>query len=197
MSTLASPHKFKPPSLTFLTTPGPHSGNRSATPSPRLSSAIHAGHHHVYALHPAAARDVLLELVGEFSALPNRYSVQLDTDLHLAPPADLQPGQEPDAYLWRFLNHACRPNAAIAGRQLVALRAIAAGEEVTFDYNTTELELAEPFNCHCGACGGRLIRGFKHLSPAEQAQLAPHLAPHLARLLPSPVPLPVPLPQSA
>lgn len=34
----------------------------------------------------------------------------------------------------RYLNHAHRPNAEFRGDQLFALREIAAGEEITFDY---------------------------------------------------------------
>jgi|TARA_B100000959_G_C14813039_1_gene554639 hypothetical protein len=39
---------------------------------------------------------------------------------------------------------------------LIATRTIGAGEEITFDYETTETELAAPFKC---ACHGRWIRG--------------------------------------
>ena len=42
------------------------------------------------------------------------------------------------------------------------------------------MELAEPFACRCGAAACRgLIRGYRHLSPAQQRLLRPHLAPHL------------------
>jgi SET domain-containing protein len=34
----------------------------------------------------------------------------------------------------RFLNHSCRPNAEFDGTALYALRAIVAGEEITFHY---------------------------------------------------------------
>lgn len=38
-----------------------------------------------------------------------------------------------------YINHSCEPNAAIIGRnQLVALRNIEAGEEITYDYSLTE-----------------------------------------------------------
>ena len=39
---------------------------------------------------------------------------------------------------------------------LMAGEDILAGEEITFDYETTEEEMAEPFKCNCH---GRWIRG--------------------------------------
>lgn len=40
---------------------------------------------------------------------------------------------------WVFLNHSCEPNAGIKGRStLFALTDIQSGEEITFDYSTTE-----------------------------------------------------------
>jgi SET domain-containing protein len=60
----------------------------------------------------------------------------------------------------RYTNHSCRPNARLSIRQgrveFYALRAIAAGEEITVNYGQTHHrgQLA----CRCGApgCAGRL-----------------------------------------
>ncbi len=64
----------------------------------------------------------------------------------------------------RWINHSCDPNAEIeaeldevAGRahaRIVAIRPIASGDEITYDYGFTA-EVAEP--CACGARG---CRGF-------------------------------------
>lgn len=150
---------------------------------PDLGVALRDEHRRVIALEPIAAGTELLQVHGVIVEAPSRYSLQVAADLHVVPPEDLRPEQAPDRYLWRYLNHSCRPNAAFQGRRLIALRDIAAEDEVTFDYNSTEYEIAAAFACRCGSCDGRLIRGFKHLSPAEQARLAPRLAPHLAALL--------------
>jgi SET domain len=126
----------------------------------------------------------LFHVDGKATDRPSRYSIQIGEHAHI----DLEPGLTDEhvrtAYPWRFLNHSCEPNAVLRGRDFVALRAIAAGEPVTYDYNTTEYDMAAPFDCHCGRprCLGR-ISGFKHLSPAEQARLAPWLADHLRRRL--------------
>jgi hypothetical protein len=56
--------------------------------------------------------------------------------------------------------HSCEPNCEIlaAGRVLVAIRPVAAGDAITFDYQTTESRFARPFECHCGSarCRGRV-----------------------------------------
>jgi hypothetical protein len=153
-----------------------------------LGVGLRAGHYRVIALEAIAAGSDLLELHGLFVDVPSRYSVQVAEGLHVAPPEGLRPEDVPDRYLWRFLNHGCEPNAAFVGRRLVALRDIAAWEELSFDYETTEYEIAEPFRCRCGKCEGREVRGFRHLDPAERQRRAPWLAEHLrSRLALDPV----------
>ena len=65
------------------------------------------------------------------------------------------------------LNHACDPNVRLDTDALVVVaeRDIAAGEELTYFYPSTEWEMAEPFACRCGgpACLG-VVRGARHLS---------------------------------
>lgn len=49
----------------------------------------------------------------------------------------------------RYVNHACEPNVLPTGWGFeMAIRDIAAGEELTNDYATLNLE--RPFTCHCG-----------------------------------------------
>jgi len=67
-----------------------------------------------------------------------------------------------------FANHSCDPNAGIrSNRHLVAIRDIAAGEEIRFDYSTTMDEDFWTMDCCCGSqsCRG-LIRDFHTLPPA-------------------------------
>jgi SET domain-containing protein len=60
----------------------------------------------------------------------------------------------------RYTNHSCRPNARLSIRQgrveFYALRAIAAGDEITVSYGETHH--AGRLACRCGApgCAGRL-----------------------------------------
>ncbi len=53
----------------------------------------------------------------------------------------------------RYINHNCNPNMATVGHNDIAIRDIAAGEEVTYDYGVIEptwLNL-EPMKCNCGS----------------------------------------------
>ena len=57
-----------------------------------------------------------------------------------------------------LINHSCEPNVGVKGQIiLVARRDISRGEELTFDYDTTETE-TDPFICHCGSgqCRGTI-----------------------------------------
>jgi D-alanine--D-alanine ligase len=67
---------------------------------------------------------------------------------------------------WAPQNHSCSPNTAYEGLDIVALRDIAKGEELTLDYASfLDDQHMEPFQCRCGAdnCRG-LITGIPHNS---------------------------------
>ena len=50
-----------------------------------------------------------------------------------------------------FFNHSCEPNAGINGHLLmVAMRDIACGDEVTYDYCMTDADFDYSFKCRCG-----------------------------------------------
>ena len=104
---------------------------------------------------------IILVLKGNYFNEPTRTSIQIGSR-HL------------EHYEGGCTNHHCNPSAKIVihpnfqgqnpGAQwevglavlLVAKKDILSGEEITFDYETTEEELAEPFKCNCH---GRWIRG--------------------------------------
>lgn len=57
-----------------------------------------------------------------------------------------------------YFNHSCDANTAIRGHvTVVALRNIKKGEEVTFDYSTTEADIFWRFKCNCGAKNCRKV----------------------------------------
>ena len=90
---------------------------------------------------------------------PCSHTIQVGWDRHVL--MDL-PG--------RFLNHSCDPNVRV-GHELnasgsydfVARRDISDGDELRFDYETSEYEVGGFDECSCGAstCRG-LIMGYKH-----------------------------------
>jgi hypothetical protein len=63
---------------------------------------------------------------------------------------------------------------------LVSIKDIAVGDLVSFNYCTTEWDMAEKFPCACKAphCFG-WIKGFKHTSPAQKELLMPYLSPYI------------------
>jgi len=54
---------------------------------------------------------------------------------------------------WAPQNHSCNPNTSYKGLNVVAMRNIKKGEELTLDYSTFLGEHMEPFNCTCGEIG--------------------------------------------
>lgn len=159
---------------------------------PRMIPAIHellasgvgvvraTSEYRLVAIRPFVAGDRLFRMEGELTSRPSRYSVQIGENQHI----DLGIGHTLeeilDRYFWRFMNHSCEPNTAVRGREVLACRDIEIWDDVTFNYNTTEYDMAEPFQCRCGSpiCRGR-IQGFKHLSEADRHCLGPLLAAHL------------------
>ena len=108
--------------------------------------------------------------------MPGKYTIQVAEHEHLDPVGET---------LWALINHDCNPNCVIdfTSWELVTRRPIGAGEEITFNYLSTEWELAAPFDCECGAahCYGR-IQGFRHLASFNRRTIRPLLSPFLAAL---------------
>ena len=149
-------------------------------PSARLSVAWADGEYHVLAVRAFAPSELLLVIEGERREQPSRHSIQVGWGLNIDAGVGNDMETLLDLYPWRFLNHSCECNTKVRARDLVAIRHIRAGEEVTFNYNTTEYDMASPFTCRCRSplCASE-IRGFKHLSRAERERLRPLLGEHL------------------
>jgi hypothetical protein len=117
----------------------------------------------------------IFRLSGQVVVQPSKYTIQRWENEHLSP----------DGALWAFVNHACIPNCIIdfGTWELVSRWPIRAGEEITFNYNSTEWEISSPFNCACGSPScGQVIRGFRYLSTAQRGDLRAHLSPYLMSL---------------
>ena len=66
--------------------------------------------------------------------------------------------------LGRYANHSCRPNAEAVLREgkivIVAIRTIAPGDEITYDYGKDYFDLfIRPKGCRCAACARKRRRG--------------------------------------
>lgn len=118
------------------------------------------------------------EAVARFPAVfvdvPDVHTVQIDDGRHL----------DTTGHPTRLLNHACDPSCVVDadGYGVIAVRSLAPGEELTFDYLTTEWELSAPFLCTCGGVGCvGLVRGYRFATPAQRAARAGRVSPYLAR----------------
>lgn len=88
----------------------------------------------------------------------NNHFLQIDTNLYLGPTRTAD----------NYINHCCDPNAGMVIRSgkamLFAIRPIARGEEITFDYSTSMDEDYWEMDCNCESihCRKR-VRDFKYL----------------------------------
>ena len=154
--------------------PKPAAQRKKTVPAPpRLvvrSSAIHAAG--CYTLDPIAAGAILAEYDGPRIAktvADERYAGRPVTYLF----GFGDKGEVIDGFgTAMFINHACNPNCESEERDerifIVALRAIAAGEELLYDYHLYDSDLDDEAPCHCGAahCRGTMY------SEAELARRA-------------------------
>lgn len=159
-----------------------HTPNPAVVPHHASTCAVRDVPHGVglFATRAVDAGALILEIEGRVQPTPTRYSIQLDAGSHIEADAALADDAMRTMHPWRFLNHSCDPNARVEGTRLLAARPILAGEEITFDYNTTEARMAVPFDCLCGTdrCVGT-VRGFEHLRDDQRHERADRLAPHL------------------
>ena len=141
---------------------------------PAIEVRDNAGFKGVYAQQAIKRNSVIFHLKGNISTRPSKYTIELGCNQHLNFPAIRKPNNDLD-YCWQYLNHCCEPNGYVnaADRTFRALRDIAPREEISFNYLTTESEMAVPFDCNCGSpnCFGS-IRGRNFLTRAQSDRLA-------------------------
>lgn len=116
---------------------------------------------------------------AQFAAItlenPTRQAVQIDDDLFLLSET---PNEPADCF-----NHSCNPNAGMRGQVgLEAMRDIAPGEQVTFDYAMCDSTSYDEFDCQCGAptCRGR-VSGDDWRRPELWARYDGYFSPYLQK----------------
>jgi SET domain-containing protein len=86
------------------------------------------------------------EMLGELQPRLGPAEIQIGEDLFIGPVSE---SEREGAMI--YSNHSCEPNIGVAGQIVfVALRDIAAGEELTHDWATTDDDVYE-MECRCGA----------------------------------------------
>ncbi|MBI2655422.1 SET domain-containing protein [Candidatus Woesearchaeota archaeon] len=92
-------------------------------------------------------------------------------------------------YASDYINHSCNPSTKIDFAEMcfVAVRDIKKGQEITYNYLTTEYDMAKDnldFECMCNSksCVGR-INGFRYLSKSQRLKIKNQLSPFLMKKL--------------
>ena len=118
---------------------------------------------------------VTADTLATFSLNRQSRSIQIDDDLYVVP------GETPEA--GDMLNHSCEPNCGILGQLLVvAMRDIAAGEELTFDYAMSDASDYDEFRCLCGQPNCReIVTGSDWRDPVLQEKYAGWFSSYLVR----------------
>lgn len=152
--------------------------------SPKLESRtnLEKGGNGVYALESMKKGELVAMFGGavltgaqlsEVSETLVSLSIQVDEDLYLVTRI---PGTGD------HVNHCCEPNAGLQGQiALVAMRDIAIGEELTFDYAMSDSSDYDEFTCACGAesCRGK-VTGNDWKLPELWQKYDGYFSPYLA-----------------
>ena len=88
---------------------------------------------------------------AQYDADRRSRSIQVDSNLIFLGPPIREPGDS--------INHSCEPNCGMRNATtIVAMRDIAIGEELTFDYAMSDASAYDEFDCNCGTslCRGRV-----------------------------------------
>jgi uncharacterized protein len=104
-----------------------------------------------------------------------RRAAQLDDDLFLVGSDQVEPVDH--------IVHSCEPNCGMSGGMLlVALRDIAPGEALTYDFAMTDGDDYDSFDCGCGSslCRGS-VTGQDWMLAELQLRHRGHFSPYLAR----------------
>ena len=153
------------------------------TPKARPAATPNTGHGSV-ATELIIAGEVVAAFGGrcvtrdEFELLPASQqvrSLQIEENVYIAGAPEPEPAD--------FINHSCEPNCEMSGNViLIAARDIEVGEEVTYDYATTDGSDYDEFECACGSpsCRGK-VSGHDWMLPELQLRYRGTFSPYLAK----------------
>ena len=124
-----------------------------------VREATTTGHKSLVATCACKSDDVLCAFSArETFSEANRLTIQIGINRHIT----LRPE------FLQYTNHSCAPNIFFdtTMMQVIALKAIKPGDELTFFYPSTEWDMAQPFACHCGESRClRYINGAAYMAP--------------------------------
>lgn len=104
------------------------------------------------------------------------HGIQIEEGIYLMPPNN-------ELTMADYFNHSCNPNAGLSGQVcLVAMRDIASGEEVCFDYAMSDTTPYDEFECHCGSMTCRkYVSGNDWMRPELQRRYYGYFMPYIQR----------------
>lgn len=148
---------------------------------PRINAESGRG---LFAIEPIQPGEVIAAWGGrinptsEFETLPEsirKLSLQIEENFFLVPQGGADAAD--------FINHSCDPNAGMSGQILVvAMRLIAAGEEICYDYAMSDGSPYDEFECCCGTPGCRRNVTGRDWERADLwARYEGYFSPYLAR----------------
>ena len=98
--------------------------------------------------------DVIFSLKGPILATPTASSIQIGNNMHV----------EDEYGAW--MNHSCLGNVIVLGKNVVAIKHIPAGHELTYNYIKNETALVKPYACFkCNT----MIRGSDTVCPVYKS----------------------------
>ena len=157
--------------------------------TPKAHTAPHGPvGHGAFAAEFIAAGEVIAAFGGrcvsrnELDLLPadqQSRSIQIEETLYLAGAPEPEPAD--------CVRHSCSPNAGMHGNTvLVALRDIAPGESITYDFAMSDGSDYDEFECACGSaqCRGK-VTGNDWMLPELQLRYRGSFSPYLAQRIAS------------
>lgn len=96
----------------------------------------------LFSLEKHTKNDVVFILEGEIYDKPTKYTIEISKHEHIIDKWGI------------FMNHSFNPTTHIVGRNVIALCDIDIGDELNFNYNVSETNMATPFDTPMGYVGG-------------------------------------------
>ncbi len=87
----------------------------------------------IYATQTYKIGDIVRVMVGKMSNMPTQKSMHIGDNMHL------------EDEFGKYINHSFDPNIKVESNKLIAIKDINIYDEITFNYNDSELEMACPF----------------------------------------------------
>lgn len=87
----------------------------------------------IYATQSYKSNDIVRVMSGKMSNIPTQISIHIGDNMHL------------EDEIGRYINHSFDPNIKVVTNKLIAIKDINAYDEITFNYNDSEVEIACPF----------------------------------------------------